>query len=89
MACRNVKKGELIRQQLLEDKAEGVAFVVELDLNSFASTKRFADYIDSNFEEVFALVNNAGVFYYPQELTEDGFDATLQTNYIGMTAITL
>lgn len=88
MACRNIDKGELVRQQLLEHKAEAVVFVVELDLNSLASIKRFADYIESNFEEVFALVNNAGIFYYPQELTEDGFDVTLQTNYIGMTPIT-
>lgn len=83
MACRNVEKGELVRQQLLEDKPDALVLVAELNLNSLTSTKQFADYIFSNFGEIFALVNNAGVFYYPQQLTEDGYDVTLQTNYIG------
>ena len=29
------------------------------------------------------LVNNAGCFYCPPSLTEDGFTVTFQTNYLG------
>ena len=32
---------------------------------------------------LFALVNNAGVLYHPKSRTEDGFDVTFQTNYLG------
>lgn len=55
-----------------------------LDLNSVKSIISFAKNIQAEYSEIYALVNNAGVFYYPQELTEDKFDVTLQTNYLGM-----
>ena len=32
---------------------------------------------------MFALVNNAGVFYVPQQDTKDKLDETLQVNYLG------
>jgi len=37
----------------------------------------------SGFDSVYALVNNAGIFYEPFYQTEDDFDATFQTNYLG------
>lgn len=37
----------------------------------------------SGFDSVYALVNNAAVFYQPFYQTEDDFDVTFQTNYLG------
>lgn len=37
----------------------------------------------SGFDSVYALVNNAAVFYQPFDRTEDDFDVTFQTNYLG------
>lgn len=54
-----------------------------LDLCSIASIVKFAKDLSTDFLELYALVNNAGVFYHPQGLTEDGFEITLQTNYLG------
>lgn len=59
-----------------------------MDLNSIDSVIEFASNIQEEFDEIYALVNNAGVFFYPQELTEDGFDVTLQTNYLGPFVLT-
>lgn len=84
MACRNIEKAvdtKLEIQDLLNNQAE--IHVKHLDLNSFDSIKSFADNIDKEFDEIYALVNNAGVFYHPQALTKDGFDVTFQTNYLG------
>lgn len=41
--------------------------------------------IDAYFlgRKLYALVNNAAVFYHPHYLTENGFELTLQTNYLG------
>lgn len=39
---------------------------------------------NSGIDNVYALINNAGVFYHPFKLTEDGFEITFQTNYLGM-----
>lgn len=59
-----------------------------MDLNSFDSIAEFSNNILEEFQEIYALVNNAGVFYYPHEQTEDGFDVTLQTNYLGPFVLT-
>lgn len=35
------------------------------------------------------LVNNAGVFYHPSQLTKDGFEVSFQTNYLGPYVLTV
>lgn len=77
----------MVKKEILENNADCIVFVSKLDLNSVKSIEKFVDYVNSNFRKVFALINNAGVFYHPQQLTPDGFDLTLQTNYIGMSGL--
>lgn len=60
-----------------------------VDLASFASTKAFADRIIASQKTVYALINNAGIFYQPPGLTADGIDITFQTNYLGPFLLTL
>lgn len=86
LACRDTEKGLLAKEYILKriigKKAK--IFVKQLDLASFRSIIKFADVINCEFQEVYALVNNAGIFYHPQQLTEDGFEITYQTNYLGI-----
>lgn len=86
LACRDVKKGIEVKKEILKKtpKYQGQIFVKHLDLNSFENVVKFAEGIHSEFKDIYALVNNAGVFCHPQELTEDNFDVTLQTNYLGI-----
>lgn len=85
LACRDVKKGVDTKIEILQqiglDKAK--IHVKYLDLCKFASIIQFVENLKGEFSELYALVNNAGVFYHPQSLTEDGFEITLQTNYLG------
>lgn len=87
LACRDVSKALNTKVEILQKLGEAgqktTIHVRCLDLNSFDSIVKFVESIDSEFKEVYALVNNAGVFYHPQQLTEDGFDVTFQTNYLG------
>ncbi|KAI4468398.1 retinol dehydrogenase [Holotrichia oblita] len=86
LACRNINKGIILKQEILAQNynRQLQVYVKHLDLTSFDSIIKFAECINTEFNEIYALVNNAGIFYYPQELTVDGFDVTLQTNYLGM-----
>lgn len=91
MACRDVKKGldtkiEIIKQLGFNHIKIHVRY---LDLCSFASINKFVKDLSNEFSDIYALVNNAGVFYHPQDLTEDGFEITLQTNYLGKMYINL
>lgn len=86
LACRDPDKGLQAKEYILKHITgkKTKIFVKHLDLASFKSIDRFADIINCEFKEVYALVNNAGIFYHTQQLTEDGFDITFQTNYLGI-----
>lgn len=85
LACRNVESGisvkEEIYQQVFNNKP--YIYVKQLDLNSFESIIKFAESVNTEFKEIYGLVNNAGVFYHPHQITGDGYDITYQTNYLG------
>ncbi|RZF47526.1 hypothetical protein LSTR_LSTR009062 [Laodelphax striatellus] len=39
--------------------------------------------ISRSINNIYALINNAGVFYCPFQVTVDGYEVTFQTNYLG------
>jgi len=96
LACRNVSKGEqaaeLIRggRGSADGRGGGVpgvdVRVVELDLSSLASVRRFADAWQGPLN---LLVNNAGVMA-PRKwvATADGFELQFGTNHLGHFVLT-
>lgn len=60
----------------------------KLDLNSFASIRKFADEIIKEEDHVNILINNAGIGLSKPELTEDGFHPVCQTNHFGPLLLT-
>lgn len=85
LACRSIEKGLAAKKFILRNciNKKSKIFVKHLDLSSFKSIVKFAENINFEFQEVYALINNAGIFYHKQVVTEDGFDLTFQTNYLG------
>lgn len=80
-----MEKGSNTKIEILKSvkNYSGRIYVKHLDLCSIQSIVKFSEHLKSEFNEIFALVNCAGVFYHPQHLTQDGFEITLQTNYLG------
>lgn len=89
LACRDIAKAKEIRHRLIQDTYNINISVEYLDLSSFSSTKAFADRIVDSQRTVYALINNAGIFYQSPRVTEDGIDVTFQTNYLGPFLLTL
>ncbi|KAK2989715.1 hypothetical protein RJ640_030208 [Escallonia rubra] len=57
--------------------------LLEIDLGSFASIKRFcSDYLSVNWP-LHILINNAGKLSNKLEFSEDKFEMTFATNYLG------
>ena len=57
--------------------------VKELDLSDFASVRRFADEVKSEFPVIDILINNAGhgdLTKKEFDRTQDGFERTFQVN---------
>lgn len=57
--------------------------IMELDLGSFSSIRKFAEQFKREYDRLDALVNNAGVMMTPEGRTEDGFETQFGINYLG------
>ncbi|KAL3286052.1 hypothetical protein HHI36_000565 [Cryptolaemus montrouzieri] len=88
LACRDTKKGLDVKCEILVEIPSAEVYIKHLDLASFSSVYKFSQNISSEFREIYGLVNNAGIFYHPQTITENNFDITLQTNYLGPFVLT-
>jgi NAD(P)-dependent dehydrogenase (short-subunit alcohol dehydrogenase family) len=87
LACRNLQKGEAAADGIRAVVPGAKLDVVELDLGSLSSVRRFAD--DLDVDKLDLLVNNAGIMMIPQRgRTDDGFELQFGTNHLGHFALT-
>lgn len=87
MACRNMKKAYKIKDSINEEIQSDVE-VVNLDLTSFKSILKFIEVIANQYDKPVGLLNNAGIMCRNFSKTEDGFETTIEVNYIGTFLLT-
>jgi len=80
-ACRRVSAGKEAFADL--GNVRGSVEIMELDLASLVSARRFADAFLAKYDRLDGLVNNAGVMHTPEGRTEDGFETQFGINYLG------
>lgn len=87
MACRNIQLAQEKRIQicneLKHEEDQNKIILLELDLGSFESIKRFAATVKQQFDQIDCLVANAGVFGMPNRATVDGFEQHFGINHLG------
>ena len=83
MACRNIKKADSQRDNLIKQFPHSEIDVLELDLNSLASIRAFVEEIKNQGFKVDKLLNNAGIICRDFTVNDDGFETTLAVNYLG------
>jgi NAD(P)-dependent dehydrogenase (short-subunit alcohol dehydrogenase family) len=83
MACRDPAQAVPASEALHEESGNPRVEVQPLDLASLASIRAFAAHAGQQLDRLDVLVNNAGVFRWDREETEDGFERTMGTNYLG------
>jgi len=89
VAARNPAKGEEAIARIRAAGPTAKARFELLDLASQASVAAFADRFLAEGQPIHGLINNAGVMMLPRrEVTEDGFEMQLATNYLGHFALT-
>ncbi len=69
-------------KQLQEELPAGNFDPVVCDLQDFQSVRTAAKNIQSNYDTIDVLVNNAGVMALKDQATKDGYDVQVQTNCI-------
>nr|CAH0099275.1 unnamed protein product [Daphnia galeata] len=83
LACRDLKKAADAKDDVIRESGQDNVHVRHLDLASLKSVREFASDILKNESRLDVLINNAGCVTIEKQLTEDGLEFQMQTNYFG------
>jgi retinol dehydrogenase-12 len=67
----------------LQAKPAGKVEIQALDLSSLKSVRQAAKELLKKYKTIDVLINNAGIMMDQQSVTDDGYDLTMQANYLG------
>ncbi|PRQ17656.1 putative very-long-chain 3-oxoacyl-CoA reductase [Rosa chinensis] len=82
MAVRNTNAGENVKEAILKEIPNARVDVMELDLSSLASVRKFGEEYNSLGLPLNILINNAGVVT-PFKLSQDNIELHFATNHLG------
>ena len=88
LAVRNLDKGEAARADITASVPEADVSLQALDLASLASVRAASIDLHERFDAIHLLINNAGVMFTPESITEDGFELQIGVNHLGHFALT-
>ena len=88
LANRNKSKAEKVKIELEQLNPNCEIDLLELNLASFESIKRFANEVITKYEYINNLINNAGVFMRETKYTEEGFEMSSGVNHLGTYLLT-
>ncbi|XP_068344217.1 short-chain dehydrogenase TIC 32, chloroplastic-like [Pyrus communis] len=83
MAVRNTDAGRNVKEEILKEIPTAKIDVMELDLSSMASVRKFASEYNSSGRPLHILINNAGVMATPFMLSKDNIEMQFATNHLG------
>jgi NAD(P)-dependent dehydrogenase (short-subunit alcohol dehydrogenase family) len=88
LACRNLQKAEEARSKIVKEYPKAQIKSIKIDVSSLREVRAFVTQFQRQYEKLDLLINNAGIMMSPYQVTEDGFENQLATNYIGHFALT-
>ncbi|WP_236787954.1 oxidoreductase [Amycolatopsis sp. GM8] len=83
LACRDERKAAAAQASIQAHAPRVEIDTVQLDLASLASIRRAAARLRADHPRFDLVIHNAGLMRLRRELTEDGFERTFATNYLG------
>lgn len=89
LACRDTEDAERTARLLALESGNEDIRVARLDLASLESVRTFAEAMRRDGVELAALVNNAGTLSSSFRRTADGYELTMQVNYLGPFLLTM
>lgn len=82
LAARDPARAETVKSEIMVETGNRDVDVIAADLRSFAQVHRLCETFHRHYPKLDVLINNAGILAGEPQLTEDGFEATLQVNYL-------
>ena len=89
MCCRDLVKGELAKQKLLNLNFSGNLELFKLDLSDLTEVRYLTQQIKAKFNSLDVLINNAGIMAPPKTFTKQGFEIQLGVNHLAHMFLTL
>lgn len=85
MACRNLDKAELAKNEIKKLYPNAKLSIIHYDQADFKSIDVFVEEVFKSHADYKSIILNAGI-YHPKKglLTKDGYPLTMGTNYIGV-----
>ncbi|XP_070163221.1 retinol dehydrogenase 13 isoform X2 [Polyergus mexicanus] len=83
MACRDMKKCEKARQDIVLETKNKYIYCRKCDLASQESIRKFVEQFKNEYDKLHILINNAGVMRCSKSYTKEGIEMQLGVNYIG------
>ena len=83
MACLDLNDATPVYQDIKQESGNENIEMMQVDLASLSSTRKFARQFSQKYQQLNVLINNAGVFCWKREETEDGFEKTIGINHLG------
>lgn len=83
MVSRDPVKGEIARQEVIMESRSNHIDLMQCDLASLDSIRRFAAEFISRYSHLDVLINNAGIFTDKRMETADGFEYQIGVNHLG------
>ncbi|KAF4351758.1 hypothetical protein F8388_008768 [Cannabis sativa] len=81
--ARDLIRAAEVKEGIERENPKAEVIVLEIDLSSFASVKRFCSDFLALGLPLNILINNAGIFSQTLEYSEDKIEMTFATNYLG------
>ncbi|KAF5792854.1 putative very-long-chain 3-oxoacyl-CoA reductase [Helianthus annuus] len=81
--ARDLRKASQVKENIQRETPNAEIIILEIDLSSFASIRKFCSEFLSLDIPLNILINNAGKFSHKLEFSEDKFEMTFATNYLG------
>lgn len=88
LACRDVKLGGQVAQDISNQKGAGKVVVIHIDTSSQQSIRDFARQYREQYPRLDVLINNAGLNRAKRQLSVDGIELTFATNVLGYFLLT-
>ena len=83
MVVRDQDRGEMARKEIIGKSGNGSVELMVCDLSSMESVRHFTREFKEKYQKLDILVNNAGGVFNRREITPEGFERTLATDYLG------
>lgn len=88
MTARDRSKGEAALDEVRRRSGSDLVELGDLDLSSFASVRRFADWFLEHHPRLDVLVNNGGLITGERQETVEGFEMMFGVNHLGHLLLT-